>query len=184
MMDLEIRESVDSDLPQILELAIAAFGEEASEITELISALLADPTAQPLLSLVAVKDGGVVGHILFTKVQLEPELKTPVAASILAPLAVLPKYQKQGIGGQLIRMGLETLKAVGVKLVFVLGHPSYYPRHGFAPAGIQGFEATYPIAPKNAEAWMVQELQPKALAQNQGRVVCADTLNNPKYWVE
>ncbi|AFY40472.1 GCN5-related N-acetyltransferase [[Leptolyngbya] sp. PCC 7376] len=184
-MDVEIREATDSDLPQILELAIAAFGEtEGPEITELISALLSDPTAHPLLSLVAVKEQMVVGHILFTKAQLEPEPSEPISASILAPLAVLPQYQKQGIGGQLIQTGLEKLKAIGVQLVFVLGHPSYYPRSGFAPAGIQGFEATYPIAPKNAEAWMVQVLQPDIIGRIQGRVVCADTLNNPKYWVE
>ncbi|NJN71528.1 MAG: N-acetyltransferase [Limnothrix sp. RL_2_0] len=183
-MNLEIREALDSDLALITALAIAAFGEESSEIVELIDALLGDPTAQPLLSLVAVQDKNVLGHILFTKVHFEPKPQPNVAASILAPLAVLPEYQKQGIGGRLIQVGLEKLKAAGVQLVFVLGHPSYYPRSGFTPAGVQGFEATYPIAPENAEAWMVQALQPDISEQVSGKVICADTLNDPKYWIE
>lgn len=183
MGNVEIREAIAADQPGIDGLAITAF--EASEgpiIVELIHNLLVDPTAKPLLSLVACLDEKIVGHILFTAVKLEPAQN--ISAAILCPLAVLPAHQKQGIGSQLIKIGLEQLKAQGIQLVFVLGYPSFYNRSGFAAAGVQGFEATYPIAPENSEAWMVQELQPNILGNVQGRVICADALDDEKYWVE
>ena len=65
--------------------------------------------------------------------------------AILAPLAVVPDAQGQGIGGALIEHGLSLLQRSGVGLVFVLGHPGYYPRHGFEPAGRLGFDAPFPI---------------------------------------
>ena len=68
-----------------------------------------------------------------------------VSVRILAPLAVLPEAQSTGIGGQLIKEGLNQLKKSGVDLVFVLGHPDYYPRSGFTTAGVLGYEAPYPI---------------------------------------
>ena len=65
---------------------------------------------------------------------------------ILAPLAVVPEYQGVGVGGELIRHGIEQLKAMGSQTVFVLGHAAYYPRHGFEPcAGDKGYPAPYPI---------------------------------------
>ncbi len=72
----------------------------------------------------------------------------------------------------------------GVELVFVLGHPDYYPRHGFKPAGALGFEAPYPIPDKNANAWMVQELRTGAIDSVSGKVICADALNQPEHWRE
>ena len=81
--------------------------------------------------------------------------------SLLAPLAVLPDYQKQGVGG-IISHGLKLLTAAGIDLVFVLGHPGYYPRYGFKPAGVQGFEAPYQSQPSTLmHGWCkncVQEL--------------------------
>jgi putative acetyltransferase len=71
-----------------------------------------------------------------------------------------------------------------VELVFVLGHPDYYPRHGFVPAGVLGFEATYAIEEKNAGAWMVQELRPGVIGAVNGRIVCADVLDRPEHWRE
>lgn len=183
-MSLQIRTALESDQPAITKIVNAAFGDaEGSVITELILNLLNDSTAYPLLSLVATLDEQVVGHILFTKAQIE-STQRPVKASILAPLAVHPDHQKQGIGGRLIREGLQQLQAQGIELVFVLGHMSYYPRHGFTPAGIQGFAATYPIPDEVADAWMVQELQSGVIGTVQGQVICADAMNERKYWVE
>ncbi|CAE7294125.1 yjhQ, partial [Symbiodinium sp. CCMP2456] len=106
-----------------------------------------------------------------------------VKAAILAPLAVLPEVQSRGIGGQLIRAGLQALEAQGASLVFVLGHPTYYPKHGFKPAGALGFEATYPIEEKNADAWMVQALS-GASPSARGRVQCCAALDKEEFWVE
>ena len=184
-MNLTIREAQSSELPIILAMVKEAFGaDEGAEVATLISDLIADPTASPLLSLVAMVDEKIVGHILFTKVQIEGSKASSVPASILCPLAVSPNYQKRGIGGQLIRTGLEQLKNQGVQLVFVLGYPAYYTRYGFSPAGVHGLNAPYEIAPENTDAWMLQELQPGIAEAISGVITCADCLHDPKYWQE
>ncbi len=183
-MNLQVRKAIKSDKQAISDVVIAAFGEvEGQEIADLVTDLLADPSAQPVLSLVMTADDSVIGHILFTNVQIKHSQRI-ISASILAPLAVQPEYQNQGIGGRLVREGLKQLKTAGVELVFVLGHPGYYPKHGFSPAGIKKFEAPYPISPENSDAWMVQELQPGVIGHVCGQVICADELNDQKYWRE
>jgi len=182
---LKIRNTTEADLETILMVEKKAFGEkQGPEIEQLVDDLLKDPTARPLLSLIAEDDGLPVGHVLFTQTQIEGS-EASISSAILAPLAVVPEVQAQGVGGQLIKEGLRQLKEAGVDLAFVLGHPEYYPRHGFKPkAGALGFEATYPIPEKDAGAWMVQELRPEIIGSVQGKVICCDALNKPQYWVE
>ena len=173
-----IREALDSDLEDVLAVERAAFGSD--EEANLVRDLLGDETARPYLSLLAFENDQAVGHILFTKVRLESN--AAISASILAPLAVIPGMQKQGIGTHLTQVGLRMLAEAGVDLVFVLGHPNYYPRFGFMPAGERGFSAPYPIPESHAPAWMVNELKPGIIAKMQGKVICADMLNKPEYW--
>lgn len=175
-----IREAINTDLEDVLFVERAAFHSE--EEPNLVKDLLGDISAQPIVSLLAFKQDQAVGHILFTKARLEPE--SPLSISILAPMAVVPDFQKQGIGGQLIESGLQILSKSMVDLVFVLGHPEYYPRFGFSPAGELGFEATYTIPERNSDAWMVQALRPEIIGKYSGKVICADTLNKPEYWCE
>lgn len=180
---INIRHSTADDLVAIDQIHLHAFGhDEGPEIVELVHQLLNDETAKPLLSLVAETDAGLVGHILFSKVRIEKHPAT--SASILAPLAVTGKFQGAGIGGTLIKDGLQQLANSGVELVFVLGHPGYYPRFGFHPAAIVGFKAPYPILEKNADAWMVQELAPDVSGQIKGKVHCCEVLDQPRYWLE
>ncbi len=180
---MHIREASNSDLEDVLLVERLAFGEEQE--AELVKHLVSDRSAYPILSLLAFKDERPVGHILFTKAHLRNNQNTlSVSIAILAPLAVVPDAQNQGIGGKLIKTGLELLSKSGVALVFVLGYPEYYSRHGFKPAGRLGFDAPYPIADKNADAWMVQALRPGAIGSISGEVICADTLNKPEYWRE
>ena len=181
---MKIRKSTESDLKDVLDVETQAFGnEKGPEIVGLVNGLLVDPTAMPLLSLLAVNDDQAIGHILFTKARITYS-KESMSAAILAPLAVLPDAQCQGVGGQLIEKGLRLLSESGVELVFVLGHPDYYPRHGFKPAGALGFEAPYPIPDGHANAWMVQELRPGVIGSVSGKVICADVLNQPEHWRE
>lgn len=186
MMNLRMRKALDPDQQAIADTTFAAFGKaQGQEIADLVSGLSVDPTAQPLLSLVATADDNVVGHILFTKTQIEHSGRMErVNSMILAPLSVHPEYQNQGIGGGLIKAGLKALAAEGVELVFVLGHPGYYSRFGFTPAGVEGLEAPYPIPPEHADAWMVQELRPGIIERTSGTVLCAEVLNDPKHWQE
>lgn len=178
-----IREAVKADLKELLSVEEQAFGQdEGPEIVKFVAGLLDDPTARPLLSLVALQKGQVIGHILFTSAKLSsnPELDI----QILAPLAVLPEKQNRGTGGQLIEKGLQMLAQKGTKLVFVLGHPGYYPRFGFKEAGKLGFEAPYPINAENADAWMVRELSPGLAGKLAGKIRCADAMNRSEYWRE
>lgn len=176
---MDIREALDSDLNDVLFVEREAFGQNNE--AELVRKLLEAPTAKPLLSLLAFKSDRPVGHILFTKVRLT---NSSQKAAILAPLAVVPDCQKQGIGGKLIQEGLQLLSKSAVELVFVLGYPEYYSRHGFQPAGCLGFEAPYPIPEEQADAWMVRALSPGVIGSVHGKVICSDVLNKPEYWRE
>ena len=159
----------------------AAFG--SAEEANLVKMLLRDESAKPVVSLLASGATSAVGHILFTRARLTSRVQA--AVSILAPLAVMPHAQKMGIGGQLIEHGAKLLTQRGDSLIFVLGHPQYYPQHGFEPAGSLGFSAPYPIPKKNAGAWMVRALQPGAIDALSGTtVIPADSLNKPEYWRE
>ena len=181
---LIIRSTTEGDRAAIVALHLNAFGEaEGQEVSALANDLLDDPTARPMLSLVGEEENELLGHVLFTAVQIIGG-ETPVPGLILAPVGVAPSAQGKGVGGALIRAGLERLKAEGVGLVFVLGHPAYYPRFGFTPAGTLGFRAPYPIPEKNADAWMVQELNPGYIGRVSGTVQCADALDHPDLWRE
>ncbi len=180
MEKMIIREALDTDLESVLFTHRQAFGQE--EEAGLVRDLLDDPSAAPFLSLLACMGGRPIGHVLFTRARLEP--MAPLSVSILAPLAVIPQFQRQGVGIKLTEHGLAILTESGTDLVFVLGHPEYYPRFGFEPAGRLGFEATFPIPDKNAAAWMVKALGPGVIGSYQGRVICADKLNEPEFWKE
>lgn len=183
-MNLNIRNTTESDLHDVLNIHTQAFGNEKGPvIADLVDGLLVDPTARPLLSLLAVENDRPLGHILFTKTRLTDSAES-VSSAILAPLAILPEVQSQGIGGRLIDKGLKRLSESGVELVFVLGHPGYYPRHGFHPVGSHGFEAPYPIPDEVSDAWMVQELRPGIIGKVKGKVICSEVLNQPEHWRE
>ncbi len=182
-MPMEIRESSEQDLSGLLAVEEIAFGEtEGPIIAELVKDLLKDPTAKPLLTLVALHEQRIVGHILFTKAEVTGFAE--VESAILAPLAVEPGFQNRGVGGGLINKGLKYLAAASVKLVFVLGHPSYYPKFGFEPAGRHGLDAPYPIPAAVEEAWMIQELSPGYIGRIKGKVKCAEALDHPEHWAE
>lgn len=175
-----IRKANKTDYADVYAVEAAAFGSDIE--AGLVNDLLEDPSAQPSLSLLAYENSQAIGHILFTRVNLDPSVN--IEAAILAPLAIVPEYQKQGIGRRLVEEGLRRLDEQGVALVFVLGYPDYYSRFGFEPAGKQGFDAPYPIPEKDADAWMVKALKPNVLRPLKTRVVCADALMKPEYWRE
>jgi putative acetyltransferase len=179
-MELIIREAPPADLQDILYVENEAFRRDLEP--QLTKDMLSDQSAQPYVSLLAFVDDQPAGHILFTHAYLTSNPKVEV--SFLAPLAVVPKFQRQGIGGALIQKGLEILSESGIDLVFVVGHPLYYPRHGFTPAYRLGFEPTYPIPLEVADAWMVQALRSGIIGFVSGRVICCDVMNKPEVWRE
>ena len=116
------------------------------------------------ISLVALEEGHVVGHILFSPVTIGEVVTLRVLG--LGPVAVLPKYQRQGIGSRLVRTGLEECRQLGVKAVVVLGDPRYYARFGFQPAGRFGIHFQDARVP--AEDFMVIELHKGVLEERGG----------------
>lgn len=182
-INIQIRETNTNDFNDIMVVEERAFGmvKEA----ELTAELLGDQTAEPILSLLAFHNKKAIGHILFTRAYIDEMNTEQPLIHILAPLAVIPEYQKQGIGGLLINEGLKRLKEMKSEMVFVLGHMEYYPKFGFIPnAKKLGYPAPYPIPEEYLNAWMVQSLNSKGFAIEKGKVICSNELNKPQHWRE
>jgi len=131
--DLVIRPATAADaevVDSVIRAAFAGtdFGHQGE--AELVRMIEADGDA--LVSLVAERDGVVVGHVLFSRMDVEAD-GTALSAAGLAPVSVAPGSQGQGIGDALIRAGLGALREQGVAASFVLGHEGYYPRFGYSP---------------------------------------------------
>jgi putative acetyltransferase len=126
------------------------------------------------LSLVA-DDGTVVGHILFTPVAVEGT-RSHVIGMGLAPIAVLPDRQRQGIGSRLVRQGLDILRERRCPFVVVVGHPEYYPRFGFEPASKFGLVSQWEGVPD--AAFMAVVLDREAMVGASGVARYRDEFND------
>jgi putative acetyltransferase len=159
---LTIRRETPKDIDSIRYVNEQAFGQK--EEAEIIDKLRKRDVVT--LSLVAVQADQIVGHILFSPVSVESE-HSSFEAITLAPMAVLPEYQRKGIGSQLVRIGLEECRRLGHEIVVVLGHPDYYPRFGFVPASTYGIKCKYDVPD---EVFMALELRQGALSGRSGVV--------------
>ena len=180
-MKFFVRETQENDFDDIIKVEKRAFGEDS--VANLTAELLSDKSGDPRISLLAFDGGRAVGHILFTKCYIK-DLENCPLMHVLAPLAVIPEYQNQGVGGLLIFDGIKRLQKIGSKIVFVLGHIEYYPKHGFIPdAANLGYNAPYPIPTEVKDAWMVMPLSSSGLT-NFGKVICAKAMDKPEHWRE
>lgn len=159
---LNLRPERPADLAAIKHINDLAFGraEESGLIDDLRQA------GALTLSLVALADGELVGHLSFSPVTVEAPTGAYPAQS-LSTMAVLPERQKQGVGGRLVREGLMLLAGGGCQGLVVLGHPDYYPRFGFVRASSLGLRWEHE-APD--EAFMALELTPGFFAGRGGVV--------------
>ena len=163
-MPLAIRVENTHDAPDIARVHRLAFGRQHE--ARLVERLREGGWAR--VSLVAQLDGQlegpIVGHVLFSDLPIVTPAGS-IAALALAPLAVLPEHQSQGIGSELLRRGLDRCREQGHTIVIVLGHPRYYSRFGFSPELARRLESRYA-----GESFMALELIPGALARVSGRV--------------
>lgn len=138
-MEIEIRNEEDKDIGAVREIVRAAFPTEAE--SKLVDALRENGKA--VISLVAVSDEKVLGHILFSAVSTTPPVEAKGLG--LAPVVVHPQAQSQGIGSQLIREGLRVCEELGFDYCVVLGGPKYYRRFGFEKASVHGLQNEYGV---------------------------------------
>jgi putative acetyltransferase len=155
-----IRNEQSTDYPAIAWLHQAAFGGDYE--AKLVDALRRDGLV--LVSLVAVQDERVVGHVMLSALQVEVDGRD-VAAASLAPLAVAPAVQRQGYGSSLVKRGIETVRGSGCEAIIVLGDPAYYRRFGFSADLARNL-----IAPFRGPHFMGIELSPGSLAGQKGSV--------------
>jgi putative acetyltransferase len=156
-----IRAEVRRDWAAVHAVNLSAF--ETSLEANLVDTLRKQ--AQPLVSLVAEDNGAVVGHIMFSPVSLSGHPGLRIMG--LAPMAVYPERQREGIGSALVLAGLERCKQLGFGAVVVLGHPAYYPRFGFSSSARFGIGCEYEVP---EEVFMVIELQAGFLQGASGKV--------------
>jgi putative acetyltransferase len=149
---MNIRSETIQDYPAIAEVNTLAFGQENE--AKLVEEIRHSQLYIPELSLIAEIENTVVGHILFSYIDLVGEETLQVLG--LAPMAVLPDFQRQGIGSALVKAGLEIAKARGEAMAIVLGYPQFYHRFGFQPSVHYGIESPF-LVPE--EFFMVKRLQ-------------------------
>lgn len=157
-----IRRERPADADGVRRVNEEAFGRQGE--ADLVEAL--HRQGDVTLSLVAEVNEKIVGHILFSPVRVVSE-EGEWSAVALGPMGVLPPYQRDGIGSQLVRAGLAGCQQAGEGVVFVLGHPDYYPRFGFEPSRSHGIRSEFDVP---AEVFMVVELEEAALAGRDGVV--------------
>ncbi|NNK75898.1 MAG: N-acetyltransferase [Maribacter sp.] len=156
---ITIRKEQPADIDAIRQLHLSAFedGPEASLVDKLRL------SCSEFLSFVALKNETIVGHILFTPATIDGSASIGIG---LAPMAVLPSEQKNGIGSKLVRHGLDYLESDGCPFVIVLGHPKYYLRFGFEPASKYNLHSQWEEVPD--EAFMAIILNTESIPQSGG----------------
>lgn len=140
-MLVQIQEELPDDIPAIRELNQRAFGQDQE--ANIVDALRSNGGC--LLSLVAIVNDRLVGHIMYSPLSVGSE----ITGAALGPMAVLPEYQRQGIGSQLVEAGNQKLNDAGCPFIIVVGHPEYYPKFGFTPANAHGITCEWEV-PDNA----------------------------------
>jgi putative acetyltransferase len=165
---IEIHQEKPEDHDAIHRLNLAAFdnGPEAVLVDRLRT------YCQEYVAFVAVENGEIVGHIVFTPATIDSSTAVGMG---LAPMAVLPSHQRKGIGSRLVRHGLEFLRKSNCPFVIVLGHPEYYPRFGFEVASRYKLRSQWEGVPD--EAFMVIVFIGDALPKQDGVARYRDEFN-------
>ncbi|HWA61250.1 MAG TPA: N-acetyltransferase [Caulobacteraceae bacterium] len=149
---MTVRDATPADYAAIRPIVAAAFGRDME--ADIVEGVRAEGAV--LVELVA-EDGRVEGHVLFSRMRCDP----PKLVAGMGPVSVLPERQDAGLGGAMIRAGIEACRAAGCEAIVLLGHPTYYPRFGFSAETARAIVSPYAGSP----AFMAMELKPGALAQ-------------------
>lgn len=163
-MNIKIRSEKKQDYNKITEINNLAFGQKNEG--KLIENLRKTDNFITELSLIAENDNEMIGHILFYPVIIKSE-NTKYKSLALAPMSVIPKYQRKGVGTKLVIEGLNIATKLGYESVIVLGHSEYYPKFGFKPASKWNIKAPFEV-PDNV--FLALELKANSLKDKSGIV--------------
>lgn len=173
------RHATRHDCNAISDVYLSAFPESERElIATLAIDLLNEETKPETISLVDEIDGEIVGHVAFSPVTMDFDKNW--RGYILAPLAVKPGFQKQGIGSELINTGIDCLKESGVDVVFVYGDPAYYGRFGFEAETATNFKPPYEL--HFPFGWQAMLLKENTCPKDAVQMTCIEPLQNPALW--
>ena len=153
-MDLIIRKENPEDFKAVFKLIEKAFeNERMSDHKEqfLVERLRKSNAFVPQLSMVAETEKQIVGHILLTKLKIKNEYNE-FESLALAPISVLPEYQRNGIGGMLIKEAHEKAKELGFQSVVLVGHEKYYLKFGYKQADLFGIKLPFEVPKENCMA--------------------------------
>lgn len=179
MFEIKIRQAQAGDEDPIRKIYREAFAaDEAPAVAELAVALLHEDSSPKIINLVAEVDGGLIGHVGFSPIYRAGGAE--LLGYILAPLAVIPREQKRGVGSQLVESGLEACRRLGAQFFLVYGDPNYYARFGFDAELARGCAPAFPLSyPHGLQAL---DWRPGADQRVPVSFRCVEPLNRPEFW--
>ncbi len=169
-LQIKIRQETESDYDTVFKVTKSAFADmpkSNNDEQNLVNRLRKSSAFIPALSLAALCEEKIVGHILLTKVLIRNRKNQTFSALTLAPVSVLPTYQKKGVGSALINKAHMIAKDLGYGSVILLGHASYYPRFGYKQCADYDIVIPFNSPPENC---MIMELKENSLAGVSGKV--------------
>jgi putative acetyltransferase len=168
---IQIRAERNGDQEAIRQINDSAF--KGDNESRLVDAIRNSELFVPELSLVAVAEGKLIGHILLSIVYINSD-EGEIPTLALAPMAVVPEHQNKGVGTLLVEEGLKRAEDQGFKHAVVLGHPGFYPKFGFVAASTKGIESPFPVPD---EVFMALEIKEGSLNQVKGKLVYPPAFN-------
>ena len=176
---MNIERAQNTDLDSIQTVIETAFsGKESNAISKLAADLCSEATSPSIMSLVAKGDDQVIGYVSYSPIFLKSD--THISGYILAPLAVSPEHQTQGVGTNLIKRGMDMLTEDGVDVLLVYGDPEYYGRFGFKDEIGGLFMPSYPL--EYPFGWRGLMLNETAVPVSPVRFECVAALSKSELW--
>jgi len=176
---MDIRLAQETDLDSILKVIETAFSDEENKvIMNLVQELSREVTSPSIKSLVAEVDNQVIGYVSFSPIFLKSD--SSIVGYILAPLAVSPEHQKQGVGSNLIKSGIDMLTKDGADVLLVYGDPAYYGRFGFKEEIGRSFVPPYPL--EYPFGWTGMMLNETSIPEHPIQFECVSALSKPELW--
>ena len=176
---MNIRHFQKTDLDSILTVIETAFSDEENKvIMNLVQELHQETSSPSIKSLVAEVDNEMIGYISFSPIFLKSD--SSISGYILAPLAISPEHQKQGIGSSLIKSGIDILTQDGAGVLLVYGDPAFYGRFGFNEEIGRTFTPPYPM--EYPFGWTGMMLNGTTAPEEPIQFECITALSKPDLW--